>query len=205
MTRTEVSKMLGPLRKGGALIVGPGLGGRLIAAQGDEPLTVYNMEMAYVTPTALGIALGWPAVKVISVEGDGSMLMGQAALTTVGRYQPANLIIIVFDNGCYLTTGSGTATTATATGADIEKIGIGAGLKRTTTVSTVEATRSALERAFSEPGPWLIVAKIDASDRERAADLVPLPTDCYESGQRFRRAALACGAPASMIGEPRLV
>ena len=112
MTRTEVAMILGRLRKGGALIVGPGLGGRLIAAQGDEPLTVYNMEMAYVTSTALGVALGWPAVKVVAVEGDGSMLMGQAALTCVARYQPPNLIILVFDNGCYLTTGSGTATTA---------------------------------------------------------------------------------------------
>jgi Thiamine pyrophosphate enzyme, C-terminal TPP binding domain len=205
MTRTEVAMILGRLRKGRALIVGPGLGGRLIAAQGDEPLTVYNMEMAYVTSTALGVALGWPAVKVVAVEGDGSMLMGQAALTSVARYQPPNLIILVFDNGCYLTTGSGTATTATTTGADIEKIGAGAGFKRTATVSAIAETRSALERAFAEPGPWLIVAKIDASDREHAADFVPLPTDCYESGQRFRRAALACGAPSSMSQEPRLV
>lgn len=205
MTRTEVAKILGPLRKGGALIVGPGLGGRLIAAQGDEPLTVYNMEMAYVTPTALGVALGWPDVKVVAVEGDGSMLMGQAALTTVGRYQPPNLIILVFDNGCYLTTGSGTATTPTATSADIEKIGAGAGFKRTATVSTIEQAQAALDRAFAEAGPWLIVAKIDASDREHASDFVPLPTDCYESGQRFRRAALACGAPSGMTQEPRLV
>ena len=54
MTRAEVAKIIADLRSGGALIVGPGLGGRIIAAAGDDPLTVYNMDMAYVkwTPTA---------------------------------------------------------------------------------------------------------------------------------------------------------
>lgn len=195
MTRAEVAKIIADLRSGGALIVGPGLGGRIIAAAGDDPLTVYNMDMAYVTATALGVALGWPSVKVVSVEGDGSCLMGQAALTSVARYRPANLIIVVFDNGLYLTTGSGTATTATSIGADIEQIGKGAGFQYTGTAREVGEARALLEAAFSTTGPWLIVMKIDTSDREQAHSFDPLPVDCFESGQRFRTTALARGAP----------
>jgi sulfopyruvate decarboxylase subunit beta len=195
VTRFEIAQMIQSLRNGASLLVGPGLGGRVIAAQGDDLLNLYNMEMSYVTATALGVALGWPENKVIAVEGDGSCLMGQAALTSVGRYKPANMIVLVLDNGIYLTTGSGTAATATSSGADIEKIAIGAGIDKTGTARTVEEAQALMSRAFSEPGPWLLVMKIDSSDREQAKDFEPLPVDCFESGQRFRAAALAKGAP----------
>jgi sulfopyruvate decarboxylase subunit beta len=199
MNRIEVAEALGPLRRGAATILGPGLAAYSIAAQGDEPWIIYQMDMSYVTATATGIALGWPALKVLAIEGDGSLLMGQVALTTVARYQPPNLIILVFDNGAYLTTGSGRATTATTTGTDIEQLGRAVGIRRTATVSELGETRAALERAFAEPGPWLIVAKVDRTDRERSADFEPVPTDCFESGQRFRQAALSLGAPT---GDP---
>lgn len=190
MNRLEVLKIFGPLRKGAAVVVGPGLAGYSVASTGDEPMTLYNMEMSYVTATALGVALGKPSLKVVAVEGDGSMLMGQVALTSVARYRPANLVILVFDNGAYLTTGSGRSTTATTTGTDIEAIGRGAGIARTATVRELGEAQAALKRAFREPGPWLIVAKVDTKDREFSKDFVPLPVDCYKSGQRFRRACL---------------
>src|SRR5690606_20464062 len=138
-------------------------------------------------------SLARPNLRVVAIEGDGSMLMGQPALTSVGRYAPPNLITLVFDNGAYLTTGSGRASTATALGADIEGIGKAVGIKKTATVSDIDECARTLKRAFTEHGPWLIVAKVDQSDRQRSKDFVPYPIDCYESGQRFRRAAVALG------------
>jgi thiamine pyrophosphate-dependent acetolactate synthase large subunit-like protein len=127
-------------------------------------------------------------------------MMGQNALATVARYKPANLVILVFDNGHCLTTGC-TGTTATSTGTDIELIAKGAGIAHTATVREVGETWQILGHAFREAGPWLIVAEIDTSDRERFKDFKPLPTDCYESGQRFR-AALKLGAPNARIETP---
>ena len=83
------------------------------------------------------------------------MLGSLGVLTTVARYQPPNLIIIVFDNGVYLTTGSGRAVAASATGTDIEGIGRAAGLTHTCTVGDMSAARPALDRAFNEPGSSL--------------------------------------------------
>ncbi len=190
MTRLDVLTAMQPLRRGAAVIIGPGLGGRLVASLGDDPLTIYNMDMAYTTSTALGVALGRPSLRVLAIEGDGSMLMSLASLITVARYRPANLIVLVFDNGRYLTTGSGTATSATTTGTDIARIAVSAGIAQALTVSGINEATVALGRAFERPGPWVIVAKIDTSDREYSKNLEPLPTDCYEFGQRFRRAAL---------------
>jgi sulfopyruvate decarboxylase subunit beta len=196
MNRLEVAELLAPYQRNAAVFTGPGFGSSAIAKHNDHALMLFNMEMAYVTATALGVALGWPSLKVFSCEGDGSVLMGQSALTTVGRCKPANLIIVVFDNGCYLTTGSGTATSATTTGTDIEMLARGAGIAKTATVRTTDEARAAFERACREPGPWLIVTKIDTSDRAVIMkNAVPFPTDCFESGQRFRHAALKMGAP----------
>jgi sulfopyruvate decarboxylase subunit beta len=189
MNRNHVLSHLGRLRKGVPVFISPGLSNYTLGLEADDPLTIYNMDMPYAAPMALGAALGWPTRKVVAVEGDGSLLAGPGVLTTIARYRPHNLIVVVFDNGAYLTTGSGRASTATATGTDIEQMGKGAGLDHTSTVETLEAACQALDRAFLEPGPWLIVARVDKQDRaERRAG--PLPVDIFEAGARFRRAAI---------------
>src|SRR5262245_24655597 len=190
MNRTDVLRYIASLRAGAPMIISPGLANYPIAAAKDEPLTIYNMDMPYTTPMALGMALGWPERKVISIEGDGSLLAGPGVLSTVARYQPKNLSIFVFDNGAYLTTGSGKAPTATAFGADIEQLGRAAGLKNTRTVHDLDATKKAVNAAFAEPGPWLVVAKVDKQDRPAERGTHSLPMYVYEAGLIFHRAAL---------------
>jgi hypothetical protein len=203
VNRIEVLEALAERRAGVPLVIGPGLANYPIAGLADDPLTLYNMDMPYVTPTALGIALGSPERRVVAVEGDGSLLAGPGVLATVARYQVRNLIILVFDNGAYLTTGSGRAPTATATGADVEQLGRASGLTQVCTVREAAAAREALARAFAEPGPWLIVAKVDTSDREQAPRFGPLPVTVYESGIRFRRAAVGQSPLSPPANPPR--
>ena len=52
--------------------------------------------------------------KVVVVEGDGGLLMGFSALSTIGRLKPKKLILLVLDNGTYAATG-GQPTGAEAT------------------------------------------------------------------------------------------
>lgn len=197
MNRTEVLEYIGTLRDGASMIISPGLANYTIAARSDHPLTIYHMDMPYATPMALGIALGWPEKRVVSIEGDGSLLAGPGVLTTIARYRPRNLIVVVFDNGAYLTTGSGRAPTATASGADIEQMARAAGMTRTRTVAEAGPAKEALEKSFREPGPWLIIAKVDKTDRPAERIRTALPVSVFEAGFRFRRAALEerVGAP----------
>jgi sulfopyruvate decarboxylase subunit beta len=190
MNRIEVLRYLAGLRNGDPMIISPGLANYTIAEAKDVPLTIYNMDMPYATPMALGMALGWPERRVISVEGDGSLLAGPGVLTTVARYQPKNLVIVVFDNGAYLTTGSGKAPTATAFGTDIEQLARAAGMKHTHTVGEIGSAKNALRAAFKEPGPWLIVAKVDKQDRPAERTRHALPMHVYEAGITFHRVAV---------------
>jgi sulfopyruvate decarboxylase subunit beta len=189
MNRIDVLRYITTLRNGDPMIISPGLANYTIAEGTDEPLTLYNMDMPYATPMALGMALGWPERKVISVEGDGSLLAGPGVLTTVARYQPRNLIIFVFDNGAYLTTGSGKAPTATAFGTDIEQLARAAGMKNARTAVDIDSAKGAIQTAFTEPGPWLVVAKVDKQDRPAERIRSVLPMKVYEAGLVFHRTA----------------
>ena len=71
MNRTDLLQHIAALRDGNPLIISPGLANYPIAEAKDEALTIYNMDMPYTTPMALGMALGWPERKVIAIEGDG--------------------------------------------------------------------------------------------------------------------------------------
>ncbi len=44
--------------------------------------------------------------KIIVFDGDGSVLMNMGSLVTIYNQNPKNLILVVFDNGCYGSTGN---------------------------------------------------------------------------------------------------
>lgn len=143
-------------------ITGPGLMTReLFAATGDDPTILYNMEMPYATPMCLGLAMARPNQRFVALEGDGSLIMALGVLTTIARYRPSNLTVIVLDNESFSTFGGG-MTSATATGLDLAAVSRGCGLDKTISVITLEQTEAAMRKVLHEPGPWIVVAKVDA-------------------------------------------
>jgi thiamine pyrophosphate-dependent acetolactate synthase large subunit-like protein len=90
------------------LLVIPGLGSTCwdLAAAGDNDRNFYLWgAMGGAAMIGLGLALAQPDKRVLVVTGDGEMLMGLGALATIGIKQPANLTVVVFDNGHYGETG----------------------------------------------------------------------------------------------------
>ncbi len=90
----------------------------MIAVRGRRPNHLHMLDsMGLTTPIALGLALGLadePAIgHVVAVEGDGSLLMGFSALTTIGLLRPKKLVVVVLDNGVYLATGGQPTASAT--------------------------------------------------------------------------------------------
>lgn len=63
-------------------------------------------SMGQATSIGLGLALAQPRRRVIVCNGDGSMLMNLGSLVTITAAAPANLVVILFDNGVYEVTGS---------------------------------------------------------------------------------------------------
>jgi thiamine pyrophosphate-dependent acetolactate synthase large subunit-like protein len=94
--------------RGDDLLVVPGLGSTTwdLAALGDDDRNFYLWgAMGGAAMIGLGLALAQPKRRVAVITGDGEMLMGMGSLATIGIQRPANLAIVVFDNGVYGETG----------------------------------------------------------------------------------------------------
>jgi len=115
-------------------------------------------SMGLCSSIALGMALSCEE-KVISLDGDGSILMNLGTIATIGREAPSNLIVIVWDNEEWAQTGH--QKSHTAFGTDLEMIARSNGIEKSFTVSEEEELDSGLIQALSEEGPWFIVAKIE--------------------------------------------
>jgi phosphonopyruvate decarboxylase len=115
-----------------------GLGGSAydVGAVTGDGAHVYSLggAMGAACMMGLGLALARPDKRVLVVTGDGELLMNLGALATIAVLDPNNLAIICVDNGHYGETGW--QKSHTSLGVDLEKIAIGAGIKRTRTVAS---------------------------------------------------------------------
>jgi thiamine pyrophosphate-dependent acetolactate synthase large subunit-like protein len=158
-------------------------------AAGDRPENFYTWgSMGLASSIGLGLALARPTLRVFVVDGDGSLLMNLGSLATIGWTRPPNLVIIVWDNGLYGTTGG--QATATAHGADLEAAARAMGAAATAAVRTEAEFDVAIARARVEDGPWVIVAKVSES-----TPAVKPPLDCVFIKQRFMAALGQAEAP----------
>src|SRR5437016_3994991 len=92
----------------GDLLVVAGLGSPTwdVTAAGDDDRNFYFWgAMGGACMTGLGLALARPERRVLVITGDGEMLMGLGSLATIALQAPANLAIVVLDNGRYGETG----------------------------------------------------------------------------------------------------
>ena len=128
---------------------------------GHRPNFFYLQHaMGLASSMGLGIALSRPELTVVVFDGDGSVLMNLGGLTTLARYQPPNLLHVVFDNESLLSVGG--FPTATSTGSDLAGIAAAAGVPRTATVRTLDEFRGAFTAARDSKTLTTIVAKVEA-------------------------------------------
>jgi thiamine pyrophosphate-dependent acetolactate synthase large subunit-like protein len=77
-----------------------------VFAAGDRDKNFYLWgAMGGAAAMGLGLALAQPDKSVLVVTGDGEQLMGIGALATISAQKPANLTIVVLDNGHFGETG----------------------------------------------------------------------------------------------------
>ena len=182
MNRIEATRQLvAALGDGDPVIASLGHPAYDLYAAGDRPANFYTWgSMGLASSIGLGLAMARPGLRVFVLDGDGSLLMNLGSLATIGWVKAPNLVVIVWDNEEYATTGG--QDTATAHGADLEAAARAMGIAAET-VRTAEAFDAAISRARTEPGPRVIVAKVSES-----APAAKPPLDCVFIKQRFMAA-----------------
>lgn len=201
LKRQRTIEILSEERKGDELLllnVGPTTG--QVVALDHRETNLYQVTMGYVSAVALGLALSLPSVKVISIEGDGSLLMGLEKLCTIGNKNPKNLGLIIMDNETYGTAGQFYSATHGKT--DLETIAKGAGIDNCLTVRSEDAYRNAVRNGLSGNELFAIIAKIEGKgpdeplfmeDPEMQEGFPPLPFTQTENTYRFIRALVDRG------------
>jgi thiamine pyrophosphate-dependent acetolactate synthase large subunit-like protein len=199
MNRRELVEAFVAVRGDAPTITGPGATSGTLWSFGHVPVTIYNMELGYATAMCLGIALAAPDQRVFALEGDGSMIAGLATLTSIGRHRPSNLVVIILDNGVYATgvgIGEGvTEETAASHGTSLAAVAVDCGIPagQVVSVDSLDAFKGAVRRAADEPGPWVIVARIDASDATGSPTRRRPGVDVVESATLFKREMIERG------------
>lgn len=153
-----------------------------VHASGDRERSFHLWgAMGGAVPLGLGVALAQPEEPVVVVTGDGEMLMGVGSLATVAAQSPANLTVVVLDNGHYGETGM--QPSHTSRGTDLAAVAAGFGLP-SRTVSEVADAADVAAHALSRSGPLLVRVPIAVGEPPRS-----MPSrDGAASATRFRSA-----------------
>jgi thiamine pyrophosphate-dependent acetolactate synthase large subunit-like protein len=107
----------------------------------------------------LGLALSQPERRVIVINGDGSMLMNLGSLATIAAH-PANLCMLIMDNGIYEVTGG--QATAGHGRTDFAGLARASGIPRVYAFDTLEAWQGGAAAALAGTGPIVICLKVEA-------------------------------------------
>lgn len=151
---------------------------------GQRPNHLYVLDSMGLPPAiGLGIALS-PAArtfdKVVTIEGDGGLLMGFSTLATIGLLKPEKLLLIILDNGAYAATGmQRTAAPALDIAAAARACGITAH-----DVATASDLEAALRGTREIPGPTLLRVTIGPENRP-APYFLPDPVELTLTFQRY--------------------
>jgi len=162
-----------------ALVSNLGIASYVLAGVEDRARNCYLWgSMGVTTPVGLGLALEVDE-QVTVLDGDGSTLLSLGALATVARHDPADLVVVVFDNGAFATTGGQPSGSELV---DFAAVAEAVGLRAYGASSDAEF-REAYDAAVEHDGAALVACRADPVDPESRP-----PLDFPHVARRFREA-----------------
>jgi len=105
MIRSEILKEIAPIIRDQLVVCNIGLPSQELHSIDDQSSNFYMLgTMGLSSSIGLGLALAQDK-KVISIDGDGSVLTNLGTLPTIANNVANNYILLIIDNGSYGSTG----------------------------------------------------------------------------------------------------
>ena len=184
MRRYELLQEIAPVFTSEFVICNLGFPSQELYSIRDRERNFYMLgSMGLSSSIGLGLATQVDET-VVSIDGDGSVLMNLGTLSTIARQAPKNFILLIVDNGSYGSTGD--QPTQTAKGTSLAAIARAAGIESSVELPGAEAA-DALKERLGTPGPHVIVAKV----KPGSPKLTPIPLSSLVIRDRFREAVKA--------------
>ena len=181
MNRYELLKSLKGILNENLVICNIGLPSQELYKIDDQPNYFYMLgSMGLSSSIGLGLSIAQEK-QVISIDGDGSVLMNMNTLSTIGNRAPVNYTLLIIDNGSYGSTGD--QNTFTKENTSLKEVAIGAGCKKVIECYG-EDTADNLKKAINDKEhSYVIVSKIKPGN----ISVDPIPLNPILIRERFRK------------------
>ncbi len=149
----------------------------------DHHKSFYNIgSMGCASSIGLSVALKHPEKRIVIFDGDGSVIMQMGAFTTIGRYNPTNLIHIIFDNNAHESTG-GQPTNSSVI--DFLKLALASNYRMGSILETKEEIIHFFNGIKNKVGPIIMVIKIKIKSRNNLKRLKRSPKEYKQKFMEF--------------------
>ena len=184
MIRSELIREIAPIIRDQLVICNIGLPSQELHMTDDQPTNFYMLgTMGLASSIGLGLALAQDK-KVISIDGDGSVLTNFGTLPTIANNVANNYILLIVDNGSYGSTGDQPTYAGRKT--SLAAVAKACGCENVVECSA-EDTPAELQKAIDGDAMTIIVSKCDSGNIK-----VPVITmDPVEIRARFMKAVNA--------------
>jgi len=181
MNRFELLKIIQPVIKNKLVICNIGLPSQELYKINDQPNYFYMLgSMGLSSSIGLGLALSQKK-DVISIDGDGSILMNMNTLATFANRAPNNFTLLIIDNGSYGSTGDQKTFTSERT--SLKEVAIGSGCKKVIECNAKETANKLLIAIEDKQHSYVIISKIKSGN----VKVDPIPLNPITIRDRFRK------------------
>ena len=181
MNRFKLLKTLQRVLKNKLVICNIGLPSQELYQINDQPNYFYMLgSMGLSSSIGLGLALSQKK-DVISIDGDGSVLMNMNTLSTIGNRAPNNYTLLILDNGSYGSTGDQKTFTSEKT--SLKDIAIGSGCKKVIECKSKETADMLLKAIKDKKNSYVIISKVKSGN----VSVEPIPLNPITIRDRFRK------------------
>ena len=184
MNRFELIGLLQETLQNNLVVCNIGLPSQELYKINDRPNYFYMLgSMGLSSSIGLGLSLSINK-NVISIDGDGSILMNMNTLATIGNRAPSNYTLLIVDNGSYGSTGDQKTFTNEKT--SLKEVALGAGCNNVIECSG-EKTLTNLNKALADKNnSYVIISKIK-SENISIKQIKPIPLNPIIIRDRFRK------------------
>ena len=181
MNRFDLLNKLQNIFKDNLVICNIGLPSQELYKINDQPNFFYMLgSMGLSSSIGLGLSLSQNK-HVISIDGDGSVLMNMNTLATIGNRAPANFTLLIVDNGSYGSTGDQKTFTNERT--SLKDVAIGAGCNNVIECSGEETNENLKKALDDKNNSYVIISKIMSGN----VPIKPIPLNAVTIRDRFRK------------------
>ncbi len=181
MTRFDLLKKIEVHLQNKLVICNIGLPSQELYKINDKPNYFYMLgSMGLSSSIGLGLAIAQKK-DVISIDGDGSVLMNMNTLSTIGNRAPNNFTLLIIDNGSYGSTGDQRTFTSEKT--SLKEVAIASGCKKVIECDAIKTAKELLNAINDSNNSYVIISKVKPGN----ADVKPIPLNPIIIRDRFRK------------------